>query len=192
MFHHIGPYLVFRDESVAVSVQIPELLIVERHPFAFADSAVMIGIHVLEHHIDHLFHAGILIGRPSSPGRGGLLCLRKKATSIDHDDDTKHDENRFPSIHLTFPSSRRQNGAHEAPTFAITVQNQKHCRQKIGPSPHESAPLPERPATPKIIEPAAIPFARDKGSRRPRPNPFPQEFFSRKGPIAFRAAIRVP
>ena len=107
--HHVGPYIVSCDEAIAVSVQPPELFFVKGHPFAFADPPVMIGIHVLEHPIDHLLHSRVPVRRRSSSRRGRLLCLCKKETAVNHKYDTNHDRNYFPSSHPTFLSSRRQN-----------------------------------------------------------------------------------
>jgi hypothetical protein len=84
----------------------------------------MIGIHVTEHHIDHLLHLGVPVRRRSSSRRGRGLCLCKKETAVNHKYDTNHDRNCFPTSHLTLPSSRRQNETHNSDEVAITVQNQ--------------------------------------------------------------------
>jgi len=108
---HVGPYLISGDEAIAVCVQHLELFFLKGHPFAFADPPVMIGIHVLEHHIDHVFHSRVPVRRRSSTLRGRLLWLRKKETAVNHKYDTNHNKNYFPSSHLTFPSSRMLNEA---------------------------------------------------------------------------------
>src|ERR1039458_8080103 len=64
--HHVGPYLISGDEAIAVFVQSIELFFVKGHPFAFADLSIMIGIHVLEHPIDHMLHSGVPFRRRSS------------------------------------------------------------------------------------------------------------------------------
>jgi hypothetical protein len=69
----------------------------------------MIGIHVTEHHIDHLLHLGVPFPRRSSSVRGWRLSLRKKETAVNHNYDANHDRDCFPSSHPTFLSSRRQN-----------------------------------------------------------------------------------
>lgn len=89
-FHHAGPYLISSDEAIAVFVKQHELFFLKL-PFRFADLSVMIGIHVPEHHIDHVLHAGVLLCRRSSSSRRWLLRLRKKQTAVNHKYDTNHD-----------------------------------------------------------------------------------------------------
>jgi hypothetical protein len=125
-FRHVGPYLISGDVAIAVFVQHFELFFLKGHPFAFADPSVMIGIHVLEHPVDHLLHSGVPVcRRRCSSRRRRLLCLCKKETAVNHKYDANNDGNYFPSAHATFLSftpgkiSRiiRQN-------FAVTCKNQ--------------------------------------------------------------------
>ncbi len=100
--HHVGPYLISGDEAIAVSVQQFELFFLKGHPFGFADPAVLIGIHVLEHPIDHLLHSGVPVRLRSFSRWRRRLNLRKKKTPVTHKHDTNQDKNCFPSSHLTF------------------------------------------------------------------------------------------
>jgi hypothetical protein len=118
---HVGPYLISGDEAIVVSVQQIELFFLKGHPFTFADPAVLIGIHILEHHIDHVLHSGVPVCRRSPPLRGWLLCLRKKETAGNHKYGANYNKDRFPSGHLTLPPSRKLNKAQNSTEFAITV-----------------------------------------------------------------------
>ena len=78
--NYVGPYLISGDEAIAIFIQLPELFSLQGLPFAFADPAVMIGIHVSDNHIDHVLQAEVTLCWRSSSSRGWLLCLCKKET----------------------------------------------------------------------------------------------------------------
>ena len=180
--HHVGPYLISGDEAIAVFVHLSESFFVKSHPFAFADTAVMIGIHVLEHPIDHLLHSGVPVRRRSFSRRGRRLSLRKKKTAVNHKYDTNQDKNCFPSSHLTFPSSRRLNEAHNSAEFAITCKN-----QFLNAFP---APKISRNRDAKLPPPshgAFHPFAKDHDDLDP---PRFGEFLA-KGSSPIRAVVRL-
>lgn len=101
---HILEYFVPGDGPIPVPVKVVEVSFLGGHPLLLTDPAVAVRIHVLEHHIDGLFHPGI---GSRVPARAALarrrLCLREHAAAEDKNRKAREYRDHFPVCHLFLP-----------------------------------------------------------------------------------------